>query len=244
MLIRRSVIIGFLSALLASPGIFAEDGQTTVITVPSVPVGGAVSLGGTVVPFKEATLAAQLPGRVESIAGEEGDSFEEGATLVTISDDELLAQRRAAFAMLSNAEASLRNAGVQYSRQWISPYGGQSNDMMGGMSSMMRGFTNPMQGFMGGSEPRVDRHAQLYQQGTAIEQARNQIVQARSRIEEIDTKLRDTRSIAPFDGVISKKLVDWLKSATRFSPGNRWSFLRTPASCRSRLMCPHGSCPV
>ena len=137
MLIRRSVIIGFLSALLASPGIFAEDGQTTVITVPSVPVGGAVSLGGTVVPFKEATLAAQLPGRVESIAGEEGDSFEEGATLVTISDDELLAQRRAAFAMLSNAEASLRNAGVQYSRQWISPYGGQSNDMMGGMSSMI-----------------------------------------------------------------------------------------------------------
>jgi len=161
-----------------------------------------------VVPYKEATLAAQLPGRVESIAGEEGDSFEEGATLVTISDDELLAQRRAAFAMLSNAEAALRNAGVQYSRQWISPYGGQSNEMMGGMSSMMRNFTNPMQSFMGGSEPGIDRHAQLYQQGTAVEQARNQIVQARSRIEEIDTKLRDTRSLAPFDGVITKKLVE------------------------------------
>jgi multidrug efflux pump subunit AcrA (membrane-fusion protein) len=208
MLIRKSIIIGFLSALLASPGILAQSGEKTIITVPSVPVGGTVSLGGTVVPFKEATLAAQLPGRVESIAGEEGDSFEEGATLVTISDDELLAQRRAAFAMLSNAEAAMRNAGVQYSRQWISPYGGQTNDMMGGMSSMMRNFTNPMQNFMGGSEPRVDRHAQLYQQGTALEQARNQIVQARSRIEEIDTKLRDTRSIAPFDGVISKKLVE------------------------------------
>ena len=86
------------------------------------------------------------------------------------------------------AEAAFRNAGVQYSREWISPYGGQTNDMMGGMSSMMRNFTNPMQNFMGGSEPRVDRHAQLYQQGTALEQARNQIVQARSRIEEIDTK--------------------------------------------------------
>jgi len=208
MLIRKSLITGLLSALLASPGIFADNGEKIIITVPSVPVGGAVSLGGTVVPYKEATLAAQLPGRVESIAGEEGDSFEEGATLVTISDDELLAQRRAAFAMLSNAEAALRNAGVQYSRQWISPYGGQSNEMMGGMSSMMRSFTNPMQSFMGGSEPGIDRHAQLYQQGTAVEQARNQIVQARSRIEEIDTKLRDTRSLAPFDGVITKKLVE------------------------------------
>jgi multidrug efflux pump subunit AcrA (membrane-fusion protein) len=207
MLIRNSFIAGILSAFLASPAIFAQDAET-VITVPSVPVGGAVSLGGTVVPFKEATLAAQLPGRVESIAGEEGDSFEQGAALVTISDDELLAQRRAAYAMLANAEASLRNAGVQYSRQWISPYGGQTNDMMGGMSSMMRNFTNPMQSFMGGSEPRIDRHAQLYQQGTAIEQARNQIVQARARIDEIDTKLRDAQSIAPFDGVITKKLVE------------------------------------
>ena len=207
MLIRKSFLVGLLSALIAAPGISAENAET-VITVPSVPVGGAVSLGGTVVPFKEATLAAQLPGRVESIAGEEGDSFEEGAALVTINDDDLLAQRRAAFAQLSNAEASMRNAGVQYSRQWISPYGGQTNDMMGGMSSMMRNFTNPMQGFMGGSEPRVDRHAQLYQQGTAVEQARSAIIQARARIEEIDTKLRDTRSIAPFDGVISKKLVE------------------------------------
>ena len=207
MLIRKSFLLGLLSVLVAGPGISAENAET-VITVPSVPVGGAVSLGGTVVPFKEATLSAQLPGRVISIAGEEGDSFEEGATLVTLNDDELLAQRRAAFAMLSNAEAAMRNAGVQYSRQWISPYGGQTNDMMGGMSSMMRNFTNPMQSFMGGSEPRIDRHAQLYQQGTAVEQARNQIVQARARIEEIDTKLRDTRSIAPFDGVISKKLVE------------------------------------
>jgi len=207
MLIRKTFLVGLLSALIAAPGISAENAET-VITVPSVPVGGAVSLGGSVVPFKEATLAAQLPGRVESIAGEEGDSFQEGATLVTINDDDLLAQRRAAFAQLSNAEASMRNAGVQYSRQWISPYGGQTNDMMGGMSSMMRNFTNPMQGFMGGSEPRVDRHAQLYQQGTAVEQARSAIIQARARIEEIDTKLRDTRSIAPFDGVISKKMVE------------------------------------
>ena len=191
------------------PYVFAETPQETVITVPSVPVGGTVSLGGTVVPYKEATLSAQLPGRIASISGEEGDSFEEGAVLVTITDDDLLAQRRAAFANLANAEAALRNAGVQYSRQWISPYGGQQNQMMGGMDTLMRNFTNPMNSMFGyGASPRVDQGANLYSYSVQVEQARNQLVAARAKIEEIDTKLRDTKSIAPFDGVITQKLVE------------------------------------
>ena len=208
MLIRKLSTIGLFCSVLLSQNAFAEAAQESVITVPSIPVGHAVSLGGTVVPFKEATLSAQVPGRIESISGEEGDSFEEGAVLVTISDDDLLAQRRAAFANLTNAEASLRNAGVQYSREWVSPYGGQSNDMMGGMGSMMRNFTNPMNSFMGSGSPRYERHADLYQYSTLVDQARSQLVAARSRIDEIDSKLRDTKSIAPFNGVITSKLVE------------------------------------
>jgi multidrug efflux pump subunit AcrA (membrane-fusion protein) len=155
------------------------------------------------------TFAAQIPGRSKSIAGEEGDHFESGAVLVAIDDDDLLAKRRAAWANLANAEAALRNAGVQYSREWISPYGGEQNDAMGGMGSMMKNFTNPMQSFMGGgSSPGYDRYAQRYQYGTALEQARSQIVAARSNIEEIDTKIRDAKSVAPFDGVITKKIVE------------------------------------
>jgi multidrug efflux pump subunit AcrA (membrane-fusion protein) len=208
MVIRKTTSLGFLCLSLLCLNVLAEAPPETVITVPSVPVGGTVSLGGTVVPYKEATLSAQLPGRVASISGEEGDSFEEGAVLVTITDDELLAQRRAAFANLANAEASLRNAGVQYSRQWISPYGGQQNQMMGGMDSLMRNFSNPMNSMFGSSSPRVERGADLYSYSTRVEQARNQLVAARAKIEEIDTKLRDTKSIAPFDGVITQKLVE------------------------------------
>jgi len=208
MSIRKITSLGFLCLSLLGHEIYAQTSPETVITVPSVAVGGTVSLGGTVVPYKEATLSAQLPGRVASISGEEGDSFEEGAVLVTITDDDLLAQRRAAFANLANAEAALRNAGVQYSRQWISPYGGQSNDMMGGMGSLMRNFSNPMNEMFGGSEPRVDRGANLYSYSVQVEQARNQLVAARAKIEEIDTKLRDTKSIAPFNGVITQKLVE------------------------------------
>jgi multidrug efflux pump subunit AcrA (membrane-fusion protein) len=155
------------------------------------------------------TFSAQIPGRIESIAGEEGDHFKSGAELIAINIDDLLAQRRSAWANLANAEAAMRNANVQYSREIISPYGGEANDSMGGMGSMMKNFTNPMQGMMGGgSKPGYDRYAQRYQSGTLLEQARSQIVAARSAIDAIDTKIRDAKSIAPFDGVITKKLVE------------------------------------
>ena len=208
MLIRKIAHIGFLSVLLYGVPASVLGAGDSVITVPGIPVGATVSLGGTVVPIKDVTFSAQIPGRIESIAGEEGDLFEKDAVLIAINTDDLQAKRRAAWANLANAEAALRNAGVQYSREWINPYGGQTDDMMGGMSSIMRNFTNPMQSFSGTSSPGLDRHAQLYQYGTQIEQARGQLTAARASIEEIDTKIRDAKSLAPFKGVITKKLVE------------------------------------
>ena len=209
MLIRKLAIISLLSGSMMSPGVMAQGSAESVITVPSVPVGAAVSLGGTVVPFKDVTFSAQIPGRIKSIAGEEGDQFKEGDQLIAINDDDLLAQRRSAWANLANAEAALRNAGVQYNRELISPYGGEQNDAMGGMGSMMKQFTNPMQGVFGsGSSPGYDRYAQRFHSGTQLEQARSQIVSARSAIDTIDTKIRDAKSVAPFNGVITKKLVE------------------------------------
>ena len=72
-------------------------------TVRVAPHGGYVILGGTVIPLKEVTLSAQIPGRVESIAGNEGDSFEVSSTLLTINDDDLQAKKQSAQAQLSNA---------------------------------------------------------------------------------------------------------------------------------------------
>ena len=208
-MVIKKLISGFVCGGVLLFGVHMPVAADTVITVQGVPVGSMVTLGGTVIPFMDVTFAAQIPGRIKSIAGEEGDQFDQGVELVAIADDDLLARRRAAIANHTNAGAALRNAGVQYSREVISPYGGEANDSMGGLGSMMKGFTNPMQGIMGGnSSPGMDRHAQLYQQGTMLEQARGQLIAARSAIEEIDTKIRDARSIAPFDGVITKKFVE------------------------------------
>jgi RND family efflux transporter MFP subunit len=48
----------------------------------------------------------------------------------------------------------------------------------------------------------------LYASTTRIEQARSAIMRARSEIQAIEAKLRDAKSLAPFDGVIMNKMVE------------------------------------
>jgi len=181
-----------------------------VITLHSTPLNSFITLGGTVIPFKEVTLAAQIPGRIEFIAGSEGAYIEQGQVLVTIDDDDLLAQRRQALAALGNAESAIRNARVQYSRELWSPQSKNINRMPGmGMPSMFdQLFTKQAGQFMGYGNPNLERSADLYSRGTQVSQAQSQALKARSKLEEIDAKLRDTRSVAPFSGLIVKKFVE------------------------------------
>ena len=116
MLIRK-ILSGLVGGAVLLFGILTPVVADTLITVQGVPVGSTVTLGGTVVPYRDVTFSAQIPGRIKSIAGEEGDQFEEGVEVITINDDDLLAKRRAAWANLANAQAALRNAGVQYDRE-------------------------------------------------------------------------------------------------------------------------------
>ncbi len=181
-----------------------------VYVVRARPMSSTVKLGGTVIPFKDVTLSAQIPGRIEFIAGAEGDYLEHGQILVAIDDDDLLAQRRAAVAELGNAESAIRNAQVQYSRELISPQSRNINRSPGmGMPSMFdQFFTRGLGNAMGYGSPGMDRHADLYSRGTAVNQAQARLLRTRSKLEEVDAKLRDTRAIAPFSGLIVGKLVE------------------------------------
>lgn len=184
----------------------AEAVETYTITTDTI--SASVSIGGTVVPYKEVTLAAQLPGRVDEIAGEEGDHFEEGNTLVAIDDTELRAKRRAAVAEWMRADATLRNANVQYSRELWSP---QSNKGVNGMrlpGLFDEFFSEPVSDALGKTDTGADRRADLHSFGAQIEQSRSALMQAESQIQQIDAKLRDAVGEAPFDGVITKKMVE------------------------------------
>ncbi len=181
-----------------------------VVTVQQAETGATVVLGGTVVPYKEVTLSAQIPGRIEYIAGEEGDWVKEGEVLVAINDDDLLAKRRQILAEIANAESALRNAQVQYQRELWAPQSRSPSRAPGmGLPSMFdQMFTRPFAEGFGYGNPELERSADLYSSGTQVSQAQARVLQARSALEEIDAKIRDARSVAPFDGVIVKKLVE------------------------------------
>jgi RND family efflux transporter MFP subunit len=199
-----------LSASLATGGVhsqpnMADSAYFVVQQTQGVP---HVSLGGTVVPYKEVTLSAQLPGRVNYLAGIEGDTFKEGDRLVELDDNELMAKRQAAMAQLANADAQLRNAGVQYNRELWSP---KSKSAMGGMGMpnlFDQMFTRPMEDTFGDRDLGAERSADIYSSRTNIQQAQNTIYRVQAEIRAIDAKLRDAKSLAPFNGVIMKKFVE------------------------------------
>jgi len=166
-------------------------------------------VGGTVVAHKSVVLSAQLPGRIISISGEEGDQFKKGSLLVKINDDELLAKRQTAVAQYMSAVSAVHNARVQFSRQIISP--STSNKAPGGMGipgMFDQIITNPMADMMGTRDYRFERGADIVSTRARLDQAHHAVEQARAQIQQIDTKLRDTQSVAPFTGTIVKKAVE------------------------------------
>ncbi len=201
-----TVVIACAAAFTAQAQAPVADGDYFV--VQQARGAATVSLGGTVIPYKEVTLSAQLPGRVNYLAGIEGDAFKDGDLLVALDENELLAKRRAALTQLSNADAQMRNASVQYSRELYSPRAREAPGGMGIPNLFDQMFTEPMDSFMGQRHQGAERSADLYSSGTQITQARNAIVRAQSEIQAIDAKLRDTRSVAPFDGVITRKFIE------------------------------------
>ena len=224
-------------------GFIASTAQAdNIVTVGVAPHGGYVILGGTVIPLKEVTLSAQIPGIVQTLAGEEGDSFTAGAELVTINDDELQAKKRSAEAQLSAAYTAMQNAQVQYTRELWNPSIYNPRPMGGmAMPTMFDSFFDGGRGSpMGsGSDKGIERHADLVTQGTQVQTAQSRIQQAESGLREIEAKIRDAKSTAPFDGVITDKLVEVGDTVQPGQPLLKFSyskFLRIQAEVPARLV--------
>ena len=216
MLKKNKFSLGLLTLLAGSlwcASLEAANGSTgvaaSILTVEASTIGATTTLGGTVVPFKEVAFSAQMPGRVVYLAGVEGDWFKKGSILVALDNDDLLAKRRSAQAALAQAESNWRNARVQYTRQVYSGSSmGSDNTGMAMPKMFDRMVTMPFSDMVGSDSPELARRAQIYAQGTAIDQARHSLAQARAGIQELDAKLRDTRAVAPFPGVIITKNVE------------------------------------
>lgn len=169
----------------------------------------SIAIGGTVIPKTELTIRAQAPGRVVYIAGEEGYQVRRGETIIDLDDNALLAQRRAAIAGLQRARAQLNNAYIQLDQNIISD--GVRTYQGGGMGmpSMFDYFVTQNVGdAMGAGDSDYDRYASISASRAAVEQAKSGVMEAESRIDEIEAMFRDKKSIAPRDAIILEKMIE------------------------------------
>ena len=197
--------------LVAAP-VSAEASDThQLYTVAREAVPVSINIAGTVAALKTAQLAAQIPGRVMFIAGQEGDRFHQGDELIRIDDSALRAKLDAAVAQRDSAYASIRNSQVQLQRELVNPRSEAAGQAPGGMgmpAMMDQMFTNPMQNVMGMRSRGNERYSDVINRETQVAQATTQRKQADAQIKEIQASLRDARTLAPFDGVIETLFVE------------------------------------
>ncbi len=207
-IIIKSVICSILPWLFVAP--FSVLHAEKVVNVESRASSAQTVLGSTVIPYREVTLAAQMPGRVVSISGDVGTMIKKNQVIVKIDDDDLQAKRRSVLAALEAAQASLRNSQAQYTREMVSPRSKSISGMPGfGLPAMMDIYmTRPMYEMMGDYDQDANRYSDLMNSATGVSQAKSQVMQAWSQLSEIDARLKDTVAVAPFDGMILKKMVE------------------------------------
>ncbi|KOR28703.1 RND transporter, partial [Achromatium sp. WMS1] len=66
----------------------------------------------------------------------------------------------------------------------------------------------PMESWSGNRQYGAERYSDIFSSRANIEKARSAIAQLHAQIQQIDAKLRNAKSVAPFDGVIMKKFVE------------------------------------
>ncbi len=193
-------------------------GYAGVETVTAEAYDAQVVLGGTVVPYREVVLTAQIAGRVNYLGGIEGDRFNAGDLLVAIDDTDLQAQRRATIAQFNKAQSGLANAQTEYQRELWNPQSRSTSKMPGfAMPSMFdQMFSRPMGRTLGFEDDRITRQADLYNRNAGVQQASADVMQAQATIDELDAKIRDARAQAPFSGIVIKKMVE---AGDTVSPG-------------------------
>lgn len=252
MLSKLANLAGFMGAAVIGGGIVAWVGNhggshpapngsgagayapaAMVPTVPMVEVGrmpsaARLKLGGYVEPRATVRLAAQAPGRVVYVAGQEGERVSAGQTVVGLDADGLGPEYRAAWAALAGDMAAQQNAQTQLYQQLhgprSSPMGGPGYDayekMVTPFYNMAQGlFGNMMPGFGGANSPfgslgPLMTQAQQQRGPAAINNARADyerqqagLVASQARIDGLDQRLRDRRSVAPSAGVLMTRHV-------------------------------------
>ena len=127
----KLVLAGLLAVSTAN--LHANADRYDVVPVSQSQIGLNISIAGTVTPYKNVQLTAQMPARVTAISGREGDRFSQGSVLIQLDDAAMLARREAAYAAREAAIAAIENAQAQMQREYYSPRSDSTGSAPGGM---------------------------------------------------------------------------------------------------------------
>ena len=206
---------------------FEASEQTAEVT--QMPAAERVRLGGYVEARNSVRLAAQAPGRVTYLAGQEGERIAAGQLVAALDDDALRPEYRAAWAALSSEMTDSSNAQTQLYHNIYgaktSPMGGPVQDAyerttvpfynmaQGFFGSMMPGMSNTQNSPFGSMMPmQTQQQASrgipaLFNARADYERRLSGLAGAQSRLDSLDARARDRRSIAPWGAAIIKRHV-------------------------------------
>lgn len=199
-----------------------------IITVTKSKSGSQTVLGSTVVPYKEVTISAQVPGKIVFLAGDVGSKFNKGDILVKVDDSQLVAKRNTLWAQIQSAQAALHNSKAQYQRELVSPRSKSITGMPGmGLPSMMDIYmTRPFYDMIGDQDTDYNRYSDLVNSATGVSQAESQLMMAWSQLNELNTKIKDTVSVAPFEGIIMAKMIEVGDAVQPGQPMLKYGFVK------------------
>ncbi len=196
------------------PGLFlfciaAAQAATGLYTVKSLSGVGS-TLGGYVIPRYEVILSAQMPGTVTFIKGGAGTRFVRGEVLAGLDQSVLRAKRLQAVAQYDAALAAWENARAQLAygfAQNVPPSAsGNPFASFGSMFGFNQGFSSLMG--QGVNNPYATYESQLTNRRYQAAMAWAKVQASKAAIQEIDTNLQHTLSVAPFDGIVLFKKVN------------------------------------
>ena len=174
-----------LAALLAACG-----QQNTFVAPPPPKVMVAKPVKGPKVQYVEATgntaalanvdLEARVQGFLEKISYEDGHPVKQGDLLFEIQRDTYEAQLAQAQANFESAQAAVVNADIQYQRQ----------------------LTLGRQGNLANTQKQIDDAK------TTLDQAKASVDSAKASVELATINLGYTRVTAPFNGIVTRHLID------------------------------------
>jgi RND family efflux transporter MFP subunit len=185
---KKSLLLLISPAILLWAACSSDKGSETItgndtpvmviIAKPSGSDAGSINFSGSVEASQTANISTRVMGYITKLNVKVGDHISKGQLIATISNDDILARRAQADAMITEAEAALKNAQKDYDR-FTAWYKQQS-----------------------ASVKELDNVTLQYNS------VKSKLEAAKQMRNEINATLAYTHLTAPFSGIITQKSVD------------------------------------